>query len=236
MININYMKRIFFIIPVLCLLASCKSKEEKALELIDQQMFQTLYDYESYQPVETKIDSAFTSPYFSDSIIAMVMLYDEFQDQAEDYKDEADDAQSSMEIWSDSYSSYARSRYNDAKREWVDNTILYFQTSKKAILALMMAAEAIKDFEPEFCGWQVYHKYRCKSKGGHALLSESIYIIDKDLKEITHTIDIDDDDYIKAKKRIDEIMEDLSDNNDLQEYNDLIDKLDELIEGYELLR
>ena len=230
------MKRIIFIIPVLCLLASCKSKEEKALELIDQQMFQTLFDYESYQPVETKLDSAFTSPYFSDSIIAMVMLYDKYQDEADDYKDEADDAKSTMEIWSDLYSSYARSRYNDARNKWVDNTILYFKSSKNAILALMMAAEAIKDFEPEFCGWQVYHKYRCKSKGGHALLSEAIFIVDKDVKEITQTIDIDDEDYIKAKKRIDEIMEEISSDNDLQQYNELIDKVDVLIESYELLR
>ena len=230
------MKRIIFIIPVLCLLASCKSKEEKALELIDQRMFQTLYDYESYQPVETKLDSAFTSPYFSDSIIAMVMLYDEFQDEADDFKDDADDAKTTMEIWSDSYSSYARTRYNDAKNKWVDNSILYFKTSKKAIFTLMRATEAIKDFKPEFCGWQVYHKYRCKSKGGHSLLSETIYIVDKDVKEITQTIDIDDDDYIKAKKRIDEIIEDLSGDNDLQEYNELIGKLDELIELYEDLK
>ena len=230
------MKRIIIFIPVLCLLVSCKSKEEKALELIDQQMFQTLYDYESYQPVETKLDSAFTSPYFSDSIIAMVMLYDKFQDEADDFKDEADDAKSTMEIWSDAYTSYARSRYNDARNKWIDNTILYFKTSKKAILALMKAAEAIKDFEPEYCGWQVYHKYRCKSKGGHALLSEAIYIVDKDVKEITQTIDIDDDDYIKAKKRIDEIMEELSSDDDLQQFNELIDQLDQIIESYELLR
>lgn len=43
------------------ILTGCKSKEEKALEAIKDEMFKTLYDFESYQPVETKIDSAFLS-------------------------------------------------------------------------------------------------------------------------------------------------------------------------------
>jgi PBP1b-binding outer membrane lipoprotein LpoB len=37
------------------ILTGCKSKEEKALEAIKDEMFKTLYDFESYQPVETKI-------------------------------------------------------------------------------------------------------------------------------------------------------------------------------------
>ena len=227
---------ILLLIPALCIIVSCKSKEDKALELIDKQMFQTLYDYESYQPVETKLDSAFTSPYYTDSILAMVMLYDQYQDKADEYKEEADDAKSTMEIWSDSYTSYARTRYYDARDKWIDNTVLYFKNSKFAVSALMMAAEAIKDFKPEYCGWEVYHKYRCKSKGGHALLSEAIYIVDKDVKNIIQTIDLDDDDYKKAKKIIDEIVENMSDDDFLQDYKDILDKLDDLIGSYESLK
>lgn len=32
---------------------SCKSHEEKIQDLIREQMFQTLYDYKSYEPIET---------------------------------------------------------------------------------------------------------------------------------------------------------------------------------------
>lgn len=55
---------LFFVAILLGLsLVQCKSNEEKALELIHEQMFKTLFDFESYQPVETKIDSAFHTPY-----------------------------------------------------------------------------------------------------------------------------------------------------------------------------
>ena len=230
------MKRIvLFLIPTLFLLYSCKSREDKALELIDQQMFQTLYDYDSYQPVETKVDSAFTSPYYSDSILALVMIYDEYQKRADDYKDKADDAQSTMEIWEDSYSSYARTRYREARTKWIDNTISSITEHKKALTAILMASEAIRDFKPEYYGWAVYHKYRCKSKGGNALLCEAIYIVDNDIKSIIKTIDIDDDDYKKAKKHIDEIIEDMSDEY-IKGFEDLIEQLETLIDLYESLK
>lgn len=230
------MKRLPYLLLVLCVsVVSCKSNEEKALELIDKQMFQTLFDYESYQPVETKIDSAFTAPYYTDSILALAMIYEEYQKRAEDYKEKADDAQSTMEIWEDSYSSYSRSRYKEARTKWIDNTIYSLTEHKKALTALLMASEAVRDFKPEYWGWSVYHKYRCKSKGGSALLCEAIYIIDTDFSTIIKTIDIDDDDYIKARKFIDEIIEENSEEF-IQGHNELIEQLESLISLYETLK
>ena len=64
------MKKIIFItLSAIFVLSGCKSKEDKALEVIKNQMFQTLYDFESYQPIETKIDSAFLSIYTDSAII-----------------------------------------------------------------------------------------------------------------------------------------------------------------------
>lgn len=53
------------------ILSGCKSKEEKALEIIKNEMFKTLYDFESYQPIETKIDSAFYLPILIQSLLNM---------------------------------------------------------------------------------------------------------------------------------------------------------------------
>lgn len=57
------MKKILFLATVVLVMTGCKSREEKAAELIKQEMFKTLYDFESYEPIEIKIDSAFTSIY-----------------------------------------------------------------------------------------------------------------------------------------------------------------------------
>jgi hypothetical protein len=40
-------------------LTSCKSEIEKAEEIIRAYMFETLYDYDSYQPINTEKDGAF---------------------------------------------------------------------------------------------------------------------------------------------------------------------------------
>ena len=69
------MKTLLFIVAsATILLSGCKSKEEKANELIKDDMFKVLYDFASYEPIETNIDSAFTSVY-TDSIITRPVSY-----------------------------------------------------------------------------------------------------------------------------------------------------------------
>ena len=73
------------------ILTGCKSKEEKALEAIKDEMFKTLYDFESYQPVETKIDSAFLSIYTDSTILkhgyVSNAILDEVKTTLEEVKD-----------------------------------------------------------------------------------------------------------------------------------------------------
>lgn len=47
------MRKVFIILLCIPFLVSCKSKEDKIQDLIREQMFQTLYDYKSYEPIET---------------------------------------------------------------------------------------------------------------------------------------------------------------------------------------
>lgn len=59
-----------FFIP---LLVSCKSKEEKIQDLIREQMFQTLYDYKSYEPIETSSITEEIHSLYNDSTIVMLV-------------------------------------------------------------------------------------------------------------------------------------------------------------------
>lgn len=45
---------LFIVVSATMLLSGCKSKEEKANELIKDDMFKVLYDFASYEPIETK--------------------------------------------------------------------------------------------------------------------------------------------------------------------------------------
>lgn len=62
---------IIMALTAIFILSGCKSKEEKALEIIKNEMFKTLYDFESYQPIETKVDSAFYQSILIQSLLNM---------------------------------------------------------------------------------------------------------------------------------------------------------------------
>ena len=48
------MKKILFLLAMITCLYSCKSEAERAEEIIREYMFESLYDYESYQPIRTE--------------------------------------------------------------------------------------------------------------------------------------------------------------------------------------
>ena len=58
------MKQIYFVLIISPLLFSCtQTKEEKAAEIAKSEMIKILYNVDSYEPIETQVDSAYTSVY-----------------------------------------------------------------------------------------------------------------------------------------------------------------------------
>lgn len=200
------MRTILFILLSVVLFSGCKSREEKVAELIKQDMFKTLYDFESYEPIETKIDSAFTSIYTDSTIIAYAYIARHFLDDVQDDLEKVKEAQRTAKIWSDSYSSYGRSEYEKAYNESKE----YLEKVNSNMSIVNNYVDSIKaassNFVNEFCGWKATHRFRCKTKGGNFDLGDYIYIFDKDLKRIIHKEDANDDSNSKIKSLIDEAI------------------------------
>lgn len=200
------MKKILLLAVAICL-AGCASKEKKALKLIDKEMFSTLYDYDSYQPVETKIDSAFTSIYMDSTIRVHATKIIAIQSLLEESKKNIDEALSTAQMWQDSYSAYGRQKFLTAKEETskcikeMEASLQLWRESNDTI------AMNIKTFKPEFQGWQATHKFRCKSKGGNSLLSTHIYVFDPQMKRIIYSYDTEDENLKKAHDIIDHALD-----------------------------
>ncbi len=207
---------LFFVVVVLgLLLIQCKSNEDKALSLINEQMFKTLYDFDSYQPVETKIDSAFHTP-FNDSInLKYAIFCSVFLETVDDYLQQAKKAQSAVEIWSDSYTTYGRQKYFEA----YDEATKALASAKTFLDMVGIYQDSIKmrsnEFDKDFMGWQVTHKFRCKTKGGYSDLSTNVYVMDKKFTKIMDERNIDDDNYKQYQNIIKEALEkeDTTDDN-----------------------
>lgn len=194
-------------ILIILIFTACKSKEEKANELIKADLYKTLYDFSSYEPIETIVDSAFTSVYRDSAILKDAYTVQMCLDNVNDYLDKVKDARSSMDIWSDSYSSYGRSQYNDAKEEFATNLDKAEVLMNKVHELMPKLKEAINNFEPSFCGFQAKHKFRCKTKGGNFTIGNYVYIMDDKIETILSSYDLDDEDDMKIRKFIDDLKE-----------------------------
>lgn len=202
------MKNIFIFFGIIVfMVSSCKSKEEKANELIKAELFKTLYDFSSYEPIETIIDSAFTSIYTDSTILTHAYIIKGCIDRLDNYISEINSTRSSMDIWGDSYSSYSTRRYNDAKEKF-ETTLEKANTDvKKMNESMLLIKGKIEKFEPSYIGFQAKHKFRCKSKGGNFTIGNYLYIIDDKFDKIISVIDLDDDENEEMKKIIDEAKE-----------------------------
>lgn len=229
------MKKYLFILFVPFLfLASCKTNEDKALKLIDQHMFSTLYDYESYQPVETKIDSAFTQPIFTDSILYLASKYLNAIDKKEELKRKRESAESTMDIWANPYSAYSKKKYNDARKEYIDLSLAYGKSLKEETQLWIQLIDCVRNFESEYCGWGVYHKYRCKSRGGNPLLCEAYFFIAPDFSAITNYYDLDDEEYQELADCVMDVA--VISDEDFENIKALIPKADQVIEKFSKMK
>lgn len=200
------MRTILVILLSVILFSGCKSREDKVAELIKQDMFKTLYDFESYEPIETKIDSAFTSVYTDSTIIGYAHIARSFLDDIQNNLEKAKEAQRTATIWMGSNSYYGRNEFQKAHNESEE----YLNKLNSDLKAANAYVDSIKlassNFTPEFCGWKATHRFRCKTKGGNFDLGNYIYIFDKDLENIIYKEDANDDNYIKIKSLIDEAI------------------------------
>lgn len=182
---IKTMKKLFAILLMMPLLICCKSKEEKALALINDEMFQTLYDYDSYQPVQTTVDSAFSSIYRDSLAVKYALRISVLKEYSEKSINEARKYIDQAKIYAGSY--YNQDTYQDYRDKAIKATV----DAENYIDMMVLWQDSIKNindsFTPEFVGWEAIHKFRCKSKGGDALLSKYVYVFDKDFNRIIHS-------------------------------------------------
>jgi hypothetical protein len=200
------MKKILFTLFVSSILFGCQSKEEKVAKLIKEDMFKTLYDFQSYEPIETKIDSAFTSIYRDSLILYYAYLSVEYLEKSKTSLKKAKDAGETMKIWYNSYSSYGYSKYKEARDEFSENIEKSKNYASKVDTLCKLIKDRYSEFTSVFCGWQSIHKFRCKSKGGNFSLGNYMYVFDKDIKEIIYSEDLDDEKTQKIKELIEGVV------------------------------
>lgn len=184
-------KGIFLFISLtmaVCVFESCKSKEEKAAELIKNELSKTLYDFDSYQPIETIVSVAKNNAYNDTSCWEKASLLGYGFSKLDEYFDDATEAREHMNIWgrpsyySSTYSDNQYYKYRNEFKEAVANI-------DRSITIINYIAHELSDSiakldTTKVVGWEVLHDFRCKTRGGSPEIGHYRYVISKDFKTI----------------------------------------------------
>lgn len=198
--------RLFILLAASIVAASCKSNEQKAEELIREDLSKTLLDFDSYQPIKTTITEAYETPYNHKGCHIIALVVADHKEKAQEYLKETSKATEHMNIWGapTHYSSaYSDQQFYKYKKQATENLEKAQEELRIVKTGGIMLQDTIKTLNPEkVIGWEVKHRFRCKTRGGNATIADYRYVLDKDFKTVLFHEDTDSDEASTAKEVI----------------------------------
>ena len=188
------MKNLFIALFALLMVACTQSPEDKANALIKKELNKTLVRPETYEAVETTIDSAF-SPKDDPAFVELMSDMMECYEKRTMYEDDAKEAKKLMALYSGPYqTSYGKENYNENKEKYETSISRMEEADKRA----EKLAEKVKKYTEKgktFIGFKVSHTFRAKNNNDNTLIGNYLFIMDKDFTKVLATYDKDGEDY-----------------------------------------
>lgn len=204
-----------------------KNIEEQAQEAVKNELHKTLYYFDSYEPLETKVDSAFNTPENNPDVNEFMRSVWEQMDQVKEFTEELENAERTIASLSDARKlggSFVYD-YNEAVKDKV-----YVETKIKGNLKVVYEnalkfSKFISQADSSFIGWRVMHTYRAKTRGGDPSIGREVYIFSKDFKKVL--LNLKYDEYISLVDQIQRMNESLPSQAVLQSKMQKIDTMTE---------
>lgn len=200
-------KTISFILLTLLVLSGCSSKEDKINDMIKSDMKVCLYDFKSYEPTKTQIDSAFYNIHGDNHVREKVSKFIKLKEEYEELDKETEYLAMNTMAYSGLSSAPAVSMYNKYSKDLSENQ-KKLKTLESNIEKIKNEIISIHDKAPrkKFIGWGVVHYFKCNTQEGLPYIGQIAYIVDKDIKKILFKIDMTDSDEIEIDETIDKII------------------------------
>lgn len=209
------MKKLFFLmVTAMVVLACSQSPEQKAEALIKESLKKTLINPETYKPVETKVDSAF-SPKDSPELFKLLCEALDLYKRYEDLNDKAQRKKSYMLLQSDSYTAFGRNEYETGKAEYEKYSAESEKVNKMWRKRLYEVFDLLES-EKKFIGYKVYHNYRADNGLGNTLIGNAVFFIDENFTEVNFVLELDQYKYIieGIKETVERMEEAEEEDND----------------------
>lgn len=197
------MKKLFLFLVGFVILVSCNnSPEDKANTLIKKELNKVLYHAETYDPVETVLDSAFY-PKDSPELYEKMEVLTKLSLDLEEQQVRAKSAKSSMALWDSPYqSAFGKNQYNEYKDE-------YEKASEEVATLISELAPKMQEFsamlneKPRFIGFKAFHTYRAQNNGGNVDFGHTYFLFDPKIENVLYSCEMEKyDEYQEAAKVI----------------------------------
>lgn len=201
------MKKLILLFAFGAVVISCNnSPESKANALIKEELKKSLYKPDTYQPVETVVDSAF-APQDDPTLYEKLTRLEDLGREIESLESTMKRKKSAMAIWSGPYqSAYDRNEYNEAKEEY-DEANGKLEKLRKKVQPLAVEIVELMNQKSKFIGFKATHNYRADNNAGNTLIGNSVYIIDPKFEKILFSMEKEGyDAYQEALKQLKEQM------------------------------
>lgn len=183
------MRIILLILSMGTILASCSTKEDKIENLISDYMFKNLHDFDSYVPIETKIDSLYSSVYSDSLINEIASLALSYKKDIDELSAEGKKIGEKMKIWENRNIFWGKDYDELFEKRWaiIFKRTDYIEQYKKCKDSIKFISNS---FIPSFKGWKVIHRFRCKDRGGNYSISDYLFHFNTNLDEAIFCLDL----------------------------------------------
>lgn len=206
------MKKFLYLAFIATVFIACsQSPEQKAEELIKESLKKSLFKPETYKPVDTKVDSAF-APFDDPDFYRELATLGQMNNEYWELEEKAKRAKSSMSIWADPYqTAFGKNQYQKAKEEYEEANAQIEKLKTKGIKQHDKVVSMIQNGK-KFIGYKAVHNYRADNNAGNTLIGNTVFFIDKDFKEITFSLDVEE--YNQIHENISQLIEQLEETKE----------------------
>ena len=184
--------------------ASCNSQESRIQKAIGAELAATLFDYDSYQPIETQIDSLYSDRYGDTLVYDKVHVIKDLLYYFNQAVQEHQQAQNEFDSLSRAKAEPREVLEAGTKaNEWQIQSTQYLDSLRTNIHKL---ADVAKDLKGDFYGWRVTHTFKCKRHDGNEAVATYIFFMSEDGKKIYRYIDDEQSNWEDYKTLVDELL------------------------------
>ena len=198
----------YWALAAIVLVSCSKTPEQKAEALVKENDKKVLLKPDTYDPIETKIDSVY-SPYNDTDFYKEVTNFSELLSEVSRCKNSVENAKHDLAFYGRAVSSsYFKEKYQEAKEKY-EAAIKKHNKIKEEIQNQYEDIAAKLEGEHTFSGYVIAHSFRANNNDGQTSIANFVFFVDKNIENVLFALsEYEINEYAETINQIKEKMED----------------------------